>query len=373
MTEIFLFGTLCHAPLREIVAGCALSVRPAVLQGAEVRQRGGASMPVLQDRAGGRVEGLVTCAEGEALARLDYYAACFGCHRRPVTIEVDGTPRQVEVWCPEGTEQAGGDPWAPDLWAADWAALTQIAAEEVMQQRAGGAPPAEVAQRYWMICARAQSQLSAASWRRPGLVGVNPDREAVEVVAHRHPYTRFFTVEELSIRYRRFDGSRSGVQERAVFRVADAVTVLPYDPLRDRILLIEQIRLGALAHGDAHPWLLEPVAGMIDAGETPEAAARRETAEEAGLSLGALHHVGRYYPSPGGLAQVLTSYVGIADLPDDIARIGGHDAEGEDILSHLLDWDTALEVMAGGDMANAPLILSFQWLVMNRERLRASG
>jgi 8-oxo-dGTP pyrophosphatase MutT (NUDIX family) len=112
---------------------------------------------------------------------------------------------------------------------------------------------------------------------------------------------------------------------------------------------------------------------MIDAGETAEAAARRETQEEAGVSLGALHHVARYYPSPGGIAQVLTSYVGIADLPDDSAGKGGHPSEGEDILSHLLSWDLACEMLAGGDMANAPLVLSFQWLMLNRVRLRAQS
>ena len=373
MTEIFLFGTLCHEPLRRVVAGADGPTRAAALPGYEVARVRDAAWPVLVERAGARAEGLVITAEGEALARLDYYEACFGYIRRPVTVEVDGSPQRVEVWRPEGEGAPPCGRWSLEDWAQDWADLTLVAAREVLQQRAGGSSAAEVGPRYWMICARAQAQLSAGAWRRPALIGENPGRDAVDVMAHRHPYTKFFTVEELAIRHRQFDGSTSDVQERAVFRVADAVTVLPYDPVRDRILLIEQIRLGAYVHGDAHPWLLEPVAGMIDAGETPEQAARRETVEEAGLSLGDLHPVGRYYPSPGGIAQVLISYVGIADLPDDITGVGGHEAEGEDILSHLVDWDTACAMLEGGDMANAPLIVSFQWLVMNRDRLRASG
>ncbi|MBF9060694.1 NUDIX domain-containing protein [Rhodobacterales bacterium HKCCSP123] len=373
MTEIFLFGTLCHAPLRHVVAGAELPARAATLPGYGVARVTGAAWPVLVERAGARAEGLVIAAAGEALARLDYYEACFGYTRCPVTVEVDGVPRRAEVWRPEGEGAPPGGPWSLEDWARDWAELTVVAAGEVMQQRAGGSSAADVGHRYWMICARAQAQVSAGAWQRPALIGETPGRDAVELIAHRHPYTKFFTVEELAIRHRQFDGTISGVQERAVFRVADAVTVLPYDPLRDRILLIEQVRFGAYVHGDPHPWLLEPVAGMIDAGETPEEAARRETAEEAGLMLGDLHPVGRYYPSPGGVAQVLTSYVGIADLPDEVTGVGGHDAEGEDILSHVVDWQTALAMLEGGDMANAPLILSFQWLVMNRDRLRASG
>jgi ADP-ribose pyrophosphatase len=132
----------------------------------------------------------------------------------------------------------------------------------------------------------------------------------VEVAERRHPYDGFFSVEEIRARFRRFDGEDQREVLRAVFRVTDASTVLPYDPVRDRILLVEQVRFGPLAQGDPAPWLLEPVAGFIDAGESPEATARREAAEEAGLALGDLHFVARYYPSPGGVSQVLFSYVG---------------------------------------------------------------
>jgi len=147
--------------------------------------------------------------------------------------------------------------------------------------------------------------------------------------------------------------------------------VLPYDPVRDRILLLEQFRFGPFAHGDANPWLLEPIAGLLDAGETAEATARREAREEANLDLGTLHFVGRYYPTPGGVAQVLFSYLGIADLPDGTAGLGGHAGEGEDILSHLVPYDLACRMLAEGDMANAPLIVSMHYLMLHRDRLRA--
>ncbi|MCB2157335.1 MAG: NUDIX domain-containing protein, partial [Rhodobacteraceae bacterium] len=46
--------------------------------------------------------------------------------------------------------------------------------------------------------------------------------------------------------------------------------------MRDRVLLIEQFRMGPYARGDAEPWLIEAIAGRVDPGETPEDAARRE-------------------------------------------------------------------------------------------------
>lgn len=372
MTEIFLFGTLCHPPVLRLVAGRTLPVRSAVLPGAQVMRGAETGWPVLVATAGAEAQGLVITADDQVLARLDAYEACFGYRRELIQVWVGGVSADAWVYRAPDAERAVDGPWSLADWVRDWGALEVLTAAETMRQLADD-PPQAVAPRVWMIAARAQAMVSAMAWQRPALVGVNPPRDDVDVLAQRHPYTKFLTVEEFTLRHRRFDGAQSDAQERAVFRVADAVTVLPYDPERDRILLVEQLRLGAFAHGDARPWLLEPIAGMIDAGEPPEATARREAMEEAGLRLGALHQVARYYPSPGGLAQVMISYVGIADLPDGIAGIGGHAAEAEDILSHVVPWDLACAMLDGGDMANAPLVLSMQWLQIHRARLRGSG
>lgn len=372
MIEIFLFGTLCHGPVLRAVVGEDLSWQLGEMAGVRVCAAQGTGWPVLVEDAAATAQGRVISVSPDMAARIDDYEACFGYRRARGTVTLGGVSRVVWVYRAEqGAAQVQG-PWSLSDWARDWGALEVLSAQEVMRQLQS-APPSEVGARFWMIAARAQSVLAAQSWHRPGLVGANPPRSDVALQDHEFPYSKFFAVEEFALTHRRFDGSDSPTQERAVFRVADAVTVLPYDPLRDRILLVEQLRLGAYAHGDGRPWLLEPIAGMIDAGETPEAAAHRETGEEAGLSLGALHLCGRYYPSPGGLAQVLISYVGIADLPDEVTGIGGHDAEGEDILSHLVPWELACDMLAAGDMVNAPLLISMQWLQLNRARLRGSG
>ena len=86
----------------------------------------------------------------------------------------------------------------------------------------------------------------------------------------------------------------------------DAVCVLPYDPQRDRVVLIEQFRVGALGKVD-NPWLIELVAGLIDKDESPDEVARREAVEEAGLELADLWPVTRYFPSPGAATSAYTS------------------------------------------------------------------
>ena len=195
----------------------------------------------------------------------------------------------------------------------------------------------------------------------------------VEVTRHTEPYAQFFSVEEFDLRHRRFDGTMSEPMRRAVFVSGDAATVLPYDPVRDRVMLIEQFRAGPFGRGDPQPWMLEPIAGRIDPGETPEAAARREAVEEAGLTLGALVKVGQYYPSPGMLAEYLYSFVGLADLPDGSAGLGGLAEEHEDIRAHLVSFDRLMALVDSGEVQIAPLLVTIYWLAANRARLRAEA
>jgi nudix-type nucleoside diphosphatase (YffH/AdpP family) len=157
---------------------------------------------------------------------------------------------------------------------------------------------------------------------------------------------------------------------RELFVVGDAVTVLPYDPARDRVLVIEQFRMGPFGRGDPLPWQLEAIAGRIDPGETPEDAARREAVEEAGLLLGTLEKVAEYYPTPGAVAEYLFSYVALCDLPDGVDGVFGAEEEAEDIKGHLLSFDRLVEVMAAGEIGNAPLLLTVLWLQRERGRLR---
>ncbi|NNK79751.1 MAG: NUDIX domain-containing protein, partial [Litoreibacter sp.] len=217
---------------------------------------------------------------------------------------------------------------------------------------------------------RAQARLNARAYRPPVELRRGFSRGDVTQHARRRKYSKFFVLDEVDLSYRQFSGSTGPTVERAVFISADAVTVLPYDPVRDTVLLIEQFRAAPYMRGDPVPWSLEAIAGRIDAGESPEAATRREAQEEAGLTLGELHHISNYYPSPGAKTEYLFSYLGIADLPPDLAGIGGLDTEAEDIRSMVIPFDDLMAAVRSGEVENAPLLLSALWLERERERLR---
>ncbi len=193
---------------------------------------------------------------------------------------------------------------------------------------------------------------------------------AVSVTERRQPHAGFFGLQVLTLTHARFDGTTSPPLTREVFLSGDAVTVLPYDPVRDRVLLIEQMRVGPVGRGDPLPWQLEAIAGRIDPGETPEDAARREAVEEAQLQLGDLLKVAEYYPSPGAVAEYLYSFVALCDLPDGIAGVFGAADEAEDIRGLVLTFDAALAALAAGEITNAPLILTLLWLQRERVALR---
>ncbi len=183
-------------------------------------------------------------------------------------------------------------------------------------------------------------------------------------------YKGFFSVEEHSLSYRKFNDEQSAVVTRSALISSDAVIVLPYDPINDRVLLIEQFRTGPYVKGDEAPWVLEPIAGLIDADETPESAGIREAREEAHLELEKLELVARSYPSPGISTEFFHQYIGIVTLPENSSLVAGLASENEDIRSHIFDYERFFEMVESGEIKVGPLILLALWLTKNRPSLK---
>jgi ADP-ribose pyrophosphatase len=158
--------------------------------------------------------------------------------------------------------------------------------------------------------------MSIAPGRRAAM-----NRDDVKIIEHATAYDGYFRIDRYRLRHRVYEGGWSREVMREVFERGHAASVLPYDPVRDAVVLIEQFRIGAYT-ADWKPWIEEIVAGVIEPGETAEAVAHRETVEETGCTT--------------------TDLVKICDL------VG----------------------LRAGRFDNSAIIIALQWLALNRDDLR---
>jgi len=180
-------------------------------------------------------------------------------------------------------------------------------------------------------------------------------------------YQGFFKIDLCHIQHETYQGDEIEVK-RELFHRGDAVAVLMYDPSKDKLVLLEQFRVGAI--GDENgPWLLEIVAGMVEQGESVTDVARRECLEEAGLEVHSFEKVYSFYSSPGGCSEKIHVLCALVDS-DQAGGFHGVEHEGEDIKVFVIDYAELHDLMASGKICAAIPIIAMQWLQLNRERLR---
>ncbi len=186
-----------------------------------------------------------------------------------------------------------------------------------------------------------------------------------KVIQRKRNYDGHFKVDQLVLQHELFAGGFSGELVREQVSRRNAVAVLPYDPIRDEVVLVEQFRVGAM--NDENPWLIEIVAGLVEEGEENVEVAHREAKEEANCILEELHHVVSFFPTPGGFSEL--SHVYIAKT--DTSNLGGEhglDEEGEDIRVHVLSSKDAIDMLVQGKIRSAiPMIALYNFIQIKNE------
>lgn len=195
------------------------------------------------------------------------------------------------------------------------------------------------------------------------------NEDDVRILARETVYQGHFRVDRYRLQHRCYDGGWTEELTREVFERGHAVGVLPYDPQRDEVVLIEQFRVGALA-ADWPTWQLEVVAGIIDPGETAEAVARRESLEEAGLTLLELTPITAFLLSQGAVSETMRLFCGRVDAVG-AGGIHGLEHEGEDIKVVVVPYAELPGLLAANKVTNATGLVALQWLLLNRDALRA--
>ncbi len=374
MTQaVFLYGTLRHDPLRAAVLGRDTELVPARLHGYRLSNVVGERFPALQGDDAAYVDGSVLLSpSSEDLARFDFYELPFGYTRSAAPVSLpDGQTLDVTVYLPPDDIEGGSDLWSLETWAETDGEITTTAATEVMMHF-GRSDPDRTAHLVPFFNARAWSNHLAGA-ARPNTLRSKFDRSDLEISRHEPGFRGFFRLDTFTLRHKRFDGAWSAPVSREAFISYDAALVLPYDPKTDQILLVEQLRVGPIFRGDPRPWTLEPIAGLVDAGEAPEDCARREAIEEAGLELKELSLMMRTYSSPGYSSEFFHCFLGLIDLSSYTEGTGGLDEEQEDIRSHLLTFDAAMALLDSGEINAGPLAAMLLWLARKRDELMRSA
>ena len=204
--------------------------------------------------------------------------------------------------------------------------------------------------------------------QKPENLPVTFAKNDVEIIARETLYSGFFSMELYRFRHRLFTGEMSGEIKREIFERGHAAVLLPFDPVRDEVVLVEQVRIAAYDTSET-PWLLEMVAGMIEEGESVEDVARREALEEAGLAIGRTKPVLSYLASPGGTTERSSIMVGEVDATT-AKGIHGLADENEDIRVHVVSREQAYQWVEEGLIDNAASVIALQWLQLHHQNLR---
>jgi ADP-ribose pyrophosphatase len=189
-----------------------------------------------------------------------------------------------------------------------------------------------------------------------------------EILNRETLYEGFMRLARYSVVHRTFSGGWTAEFQREILERAPAAAVLPYDPILDQVILIEQFRAAAISNPQS-PWLIEIVAGLCEPNEKPDEVALREAIEEAGCKILDLYPISEYFVSPGGSNELLTLYCGRVDATE-AGGVHGVADENEDIRSFTVSLDEAYALVQEGQIKSSPAIISIQWLILNREWLK---
>ncbi len=196
------------------------------------------------------------------------------------------------------------------------------------------------------------------------------NRDDVDIIEKSNAFEGYFRVDRYCLRHRLHDGGTGPELVREVFERGHVAAVLPVDTARDEVVLVEQFRPGAFAAGWL-PWLLECIAGVVEAGESTEAVVRREAREEAGCELAELLPIGRFLSSPGASSETVALYCG-RTAAQGLGGVHGLREEGEDIKVHVLAVRDALALLDGGRILNAKTLVALHWLARRYPSLKQS-
>jgi nudix-type nucleoside diphosphatase (YffH/AdpP family) len=177
----------------------------------------------------------------------------------------------------------------------------------------------------------------------------------VNILGKRRVFDGFFKIDELKLQFEKFNGEMSAPVARLIFERGDSVAAVILNTDTKRLIFTNQFKAPSYEKGPG--WITEIVAGMIDGGESPLEALRREIFEETGYRVREARPLSTFYVSPGGSSERIFLYYVEVDNAEHEGRGGGVAAEGEDIQLIEMTISDALTAVSSGGFADAKTIV----------------
>ncbi len=156
-----------------------------------------------------------------------------------------------------------------------------------------------------------------------------------------------------------------GVQQREVVHHKPGVAIVVMQEHSDVVVYGYQVIMVEHYRTPIGVRLTELVAGMVDEGETPLEAAKRELGEEVGLEAGQWDELGTLYTSPGFTDEAITLY-----LARDVRGASAKTDEKEQLSLCMVPFALALEQVRKGEIQDMKTVAGLLWTsyVLEEER-----
>ncbi len=184
-----------------------------------------------------------------------------------------------------------------------------------------------------------------------------------KIINKKNLYKGFFELNEIDFTHKKHNGAWTKPIKREIFKGAHVSTLLPYDPIKNKIVLIQQFRAAVISRY-SEEMLYEIVAGMIDNDENPEQTAIRECFEETGCRVKKVIPINSYFPAPGSSESFYHFFLGEIDSYDS-KQIKGLKNEDEDILVSSFTVNEVKKMLKNKIIKNAATLIALQWFFLN--------
>jgi ADP-ribose pyrophosphatase len=184
-------------------------------------------------------------------------------------------------------------------------------------------------------------------------------------------YDGVFKIEQLTVEQDKHDGGKLTLK-RLNFERGDAIAILGYDPKRDEVVLVNEMRTGMLAAGD-YPYSDTVPAAMMKKGEDLLTAAADRLTRETGLALqnASIIHEGAYV-SAGGSTEKIALVTGIVDS-SNAGGVRGRAGIGENIKTVVISSDEFIARAEDGRLTDMKSLAMAFWLAQHRDGIKAKA